>query len=78
MSKNDPAFPYWSNVQQFNDEFGKYEDLWVAQDGLTKLEWFAGQALKALKVEPYSDAAMAIAAVNLAEAVIAELERRSK
>lgn len=64
--KNDPAFP----------NIGTQE--WPNLPGLTKLEWFAGMALSALKIQAYSHEVMAYHCFELAEAMVAEAERRSK
>jgi len=81
-TKNDPAYPTWSNVQRWNDNTGHYEDFWVAQDGMTKLEWFAGMAMLGMCASnsaTYNRAApdmIAAWAFDQAEAMIAELEKR--
>jgi len=69
-AKTDPAFPFVVNDRSLN----KY-----AMCGLTKLEWFAGMALQGLladgsRIDLYTN--IAKASFDLAEAMIAEREKR--
>lgn len=81
MSEKDggPAFP------QISTEIGQqYEPHISSSGGISKLEWFAGQIIQGMAVGQYSTPNnpywapedMADAAYDLAEAMLAESEKR--
>lgn len=68
MAKNDPAFPMgFHPAGNSADQCG----------GLTKLEWFAGMALQAVALHN-NHLTTAEICFDLAEAMLAEAERRAK
>jgi len=76
--KNDPAFPSgtsWVDAEGFHSQN-------ASVPGLTKLEWFAGMALQGLIAgsvpgELHDANYWTVMAFNIAEAMLAEAEKRS-
>ncbi len=81
---NEPAFPRLEHVKHGNFSEARY--VWETHGGLTKREYFAGLAMQGLLANPsvkwpggrfsLSIGATVSDAANIADALIAELEKQ--